>query len=153
MLLGSRVAELMGDRLRFAAAVMMVMVGSPHVASAQSASVSTLDFDTFRTAVQPIFLHKREKLARCYVCHSQGTPLRLQRLSPGATTWDDDQSRKNFEAVRRLVVPGDPAASRLLLMPLAAEAGGVAFHPGGKHWTSQSDPEWQVLANWVRGVK
>jgi hypothetical protein len=38
-------------------------------------------------------------------------------------------------------------------MPLAADAGGVAFHPGGKHWTSQSDPEWQVLANWVRGAK
>jgi len=36
---------------------------------------------------------------------------------------------------------------------LAAEAGGVAFHPGGKHWSSQDDPEWQTLAAWIRGAK
>jgi hypothetical protein len=36
-------------------------------------------------------------------------------------------------------------------MPLAEAAGGTAFHPGGKHWTSQDDPEWQALADWVRG--
>jgi hypothetical protein len=35
--------------------------------------------------------------------------------------------------------------------PLAASAGGDPFHTGGKHWTSQSDPEWQVLAAWVKG--
>jgi hypothetical protein len=37
-------------------------------------------------------------------------------------------------------------------MPLAHEAGGNSFHPGGKHWESQSDPEWQSLAEWVRSV-
>jgi hypothetical protein len=57
----------------------------------------------------------------------------------------------NFEATRRVVVPGDPANSRLLMMPLAAEAGGDPFHPGGKHWRAQSDPEWRRLADWVRG--
>ncbi len=35
-------------------------------------------------------------------------------------------------------------------MPLAEEAGGTPFHPGGKHWESQDDSEWQVLALWVR---
>jgi predicted NUDIX family NTP pyrophosphohydrolase len=52
---------------------------------------------------------------------------------------------------RRFVLPGVPMKSRLLTMPLAAEAGGVAFHPGGKHWTSQDDAEWKVLADWVNG--
>jgi hypothetical protein len=42
-----------------------------------------LDFEFFRTRVQPVFLRKREGLARCYVCHSQGTPLVLQQLSAG----------------------------------------------------------------------
>jgi len=37
-------------------------------------------------------------------------------------------------------------------MPLAAEAGGIAFHPGG-NWASQDDPEWRILADWVRGAK
>jgi YVTN family beta-propeller protein len=41
--------------------------------------------------------------------------------------------------------------SKLLLHPLAVEAGGDPGHDGGKHWTSQDDPEWQVLAAWVRG--
>ena len=112
-----------------------------------------LDFEVFKTRVQPVFLQKRKGLARCYVCHSQGTSFRLQPLSPGSSSWTDEESRRNFEAVQRLIVPGNPQASRLLTMPLAAEVGGVAFHPGGKHWTSQDDPEWQALAAWVRGAK
>src|SRR5437762_13779577 len=64
--------------------------------------------------------------------------------------WDEEQSRKNFEAWQRVVVPGDPTASRMLMHPLAAEAGGDPFHAGGKHWQSQDDPEWQTLAAWVR---
>ena len=103
--------------------------------------------------MQPIFLYKRKGLARCYVCHSQGTTFRLQPLAAGSASWSEEESRRNFDAARRLVIPGNPHASRLLTMPLAAEAGGVPFHPGGKHWTSQDDPEWQVLAAWVRGGK
>jgi hypothetical protein len=41
----------------------------------------------------------------------------------------------------------------MLMHPLAAAAGGDPFHAGGKHWTSQSDPEWQTLAAWVRGSR
>jgi len=109
-----------------------------------------LDFEFFRARVQPVFLKKRKGLARCYVCHSQGTAFRLQPLSPGSPSWNESESRRNFEATLPFVVPGNPLASRLLTMPLAAEAGGVAFHPGGKHWASQDDPEWQTLAAWLR---
>lgn len=110
-----------------------------------------LDYGTFTSRVQPIFLDKRAGHARCYVCHSQGTPFRLQPLSHGSTAWTDEESKKNFDAIQRLVVPGDPTASRLLMMPLATEAGGDPFHPGGKRWKSRDDPEWQMLAAWVRG--
>ena len=112
---------------------------------------SSLNFEVFKTKVQPLFLSKRPGHARCYVCHSQGTNFRLQSLSAGITTWNDEESRRNFEAVKRFVTPGNPDSSRLLLMPLAAEAGGVSFHPGGKFWTSKNDSEWQMLASWVRG--
>jgi hypothetical protein len=112
---------------------------------------AALDFETFRTTVQPIFLKKRDERARCYVCHSQGTPFRLQELSPGAATWNEEQSRKNFEAASKWVVPGDPDRSMLLTMPLAAEAGGRPFHPGGKHFMSKADPEYQALLAWIRG--
>jgi hypothetical protein len=96
-------------------------------------------------------LKKRAGLARCFVCHSTGTNFRMQPLAPGSAAWSEEASRRNFEAVRRVVVPGDVEASRLLMQPLASEAGGDPFHPGGKHFASRDDPEWRALAAWVRG--
>ena len=115
-------------------------------------TASPLDYASFRDRVQPIFLDKKAGFARCYVCHSQGTPFRLQRLPEGRAAWNEEETRKNFDAVRRLVAPGKPEASRLLLMPLAHEAGGTEFHPGGKRWTAKSDPEWERLAQWVKSA-
>jgi hypothetical protein len=129
-----------------------VTVSSGTLSTAGTASDVSLDYEFFKTKVQPIFLEKRPGHARCVVCHETGTP-RLQPLSEGATTWNEEQSQKNFEAWKRVVVPGNPSMSKLLLHPLAAEAGGDRFHAGGKHWTSQSDPEWRTLADWVNGAK
>ena len=120
---------------------------------ARSTAASALDFEFFKTKVQPIFLAKREGHTRCVSCHSKGTPMRLQALSPGATTWNDEQSRKNFEVVLPRVVPRRLTDSKLLLHPLLAEGGGDFYHSGGKHWNSFLDPEWQILANWVCGRK
>jgi len=114
---------------------------------------SKLDYEFFKTKVQPIFLKKREGHARCYVCHSTGTPFRLQRLSPGAAFWDEEQSRKNFKAVQAMVNLEHPEESPLLRHPLSEEAGGDAFHSGGKHFHSRSDPEWVVLREFVEGRK
>jgi len=113
---------------------------------------STVSYEFFRDHVQPIFLAKRPGHAKCIECHENQAP-RLQELPPGATTWNEEQSRKNFDAWSRFVVPGDPKASRMLMHPLASEAGGDPFHAGGKHWKSQSDPEWQTLAAWVNTGK
>ena len=115
------------------------------------ASSPSLDFEFFELRVQPVFTTKRPGNARCVTCHAFGTPMRLQPLAPGSATWTEEQSRKNFDVIRLRVVPGNPAASRLLLHPLAESAGGDPQHDGGKHWTSKDDPEWQTLAAWVRG--
>jgi hypothetical protein len=109
-----------------------------------------LDYAFFRDQVQPIFLNKRPGHARCVTCHQHGSPP-LQPLSPGAEIWNEEQSRKNFEVWKQFVVPGEPMKSMLLLHPLAKEAGGDRFHAGGKHFHSQDDPEWKVLAAWVNG--
>jgi hypothetical protein len=111
-----------------------------------------LDFEFFRSKVQPIFLAKREGHARCIACHAAATGMRLQPLAAGSTTWSEADSHTNFETVRRMVVPGS-LKSRLLMHPLATEAGGDFFHNGGKHFASQSDPEWSVLKDWVMGAK
>jgi hypothetical protein len=76
----------------------------------------------------------------------------LERLSPGAPVWAEEQSRHNFEVVSTLVNPGDPDTSRLLLHPLAPEGGGDVFHSGGRQFPSKRDPAWRTLAAWVNGA-
>ena len=109
------------------------------------------DFEA-QARIQPIFLAKRPGHARCYACHAgSGSNAYLQKLSPGAAEWDEAQSRKNFEAIKRLIPPGAPEKSRLLTRPLDERAGGDEFHGGGKHWASRDNSEWQTLAAWIRG--
>ena len=111
------------------------------------AAPSSLDFEVFKTKVQPIFLAKRPGHARCISCHASGTPFRLQPLAPGISTWTEEESRKNFDAAAR--VAAGSVRSPLLRHPLAEQAGGDFFHSGGKHWDSQNDAEWQTLKAWV----
>ena len=126
---------------------------APRAQAPASPAASALDFEYFRTKVQPIFLARRDGHTRCVSCHSKGTPMRLQELSPGATTWTEEQARMNFRVVQSRVVPNNLTSSKLLLHPLLAEGGGDFYHSGGKHWNSFLDPEWQTLANWVCGRK
>jgi hypothetical protein len=122
--------------------------------SAQPQAKPPLDFDFFRLRVQPVFLQKREGHARCYTCHAESNnALNLQRLTPGQSTWDLAQSRRNFETVAKLVNPGDTATSRLLQHPLAPEGGGDVFHSGGRQFANTDDPAWKTLAQWVAGAK
>jgi hypothetical protein len=138
----------MSARLLMAIAAALVGAGVSHAAAQQK----TLDYAYFKNRVEPIFLQKREGHTRCYVCHEEANNgLRLQKLSPGAASWTEDQSRKNFATVSALVVPGDLANSRLLLHPLAPEAGGDLFHSGGRQFASKDDPDWKILAQWVSG--
>jgi len=123
-------------------------------ASFSFAADVALDYDFYKSRVEPIFLKKRPGHGRCYVCHAESNnAFRLQKLSPGSKSWSEEQSQRNFERVLALVVPGDPEKSKLLLEPLAPEAGGLAFHSGGRQFSSKDDPDWKVLAQWVRGVK
>jgi len=128
-----------------------IMAAMATLQAQQPAPSPSLDFEFFKTRVQPILMAKRQGNARCISCHSTGTPMRLQPLSPGAATWTEEESRKNFDVVRPRVNAGNPGASKLLLHPLAVAAGGDPSHDGGKHWMSKDDPEWQTLAAWVRG--
>lgn len=122
-------------------------------AAAPPPQAAQLNFDVYRKYVEPLLTVKRNGNARCIDCHAPGAgTLRLQVLPEGTYAWTEEQSRKNFEAVARFVVPGTPRASRLLRHPLERAAGGDAFHGGGKHWTSQDDPEWQTIAAWVNGT-
>jgi YVTN family beta-propeller protein len=127
----------------------------PASSPGQAPAESSLDFDFYRSTVEPIFLAKRLGNVRCVTCHAGGasSQLRLQPVNDASRSWTEAQSRQNFQALQKFVVPGSPLTSRLLRHPLARAAGGDPFHGGGKHWSSQDDPEWQILAAWVRGEK
>jgi YVTN family beta-propeller protein len=119
-------------------------------ATSGSTQAASLSFEFFKTKVQPIFLKSRAEHARCYGCHILSNRIfHLEPLSPGSIDWSDEQSRKNFQSALEVVNPDDPAASKLLLHPLAPEAGGDPFHSGGRQFASKDDPDWRAMAEWV----
>jgi hypothetical protein len=122
--------------------------------TASFAVAQSVDFETYRTKVEPIFLKKRVGHARCIACHeASNSAFRLQPLAAGSSTWTEEQSRRNFENASRLVTPGNPEKSKLLIHPLAQEAGGDLFHSGGRQFASKDDPEWKIIAAWVKQAK
>jgi hypothetical protein len=132
--------------------IVVVMLGAGF--ACELAAAPALDFAFFKSRVEPVFLEKRPGHTRCVVCHAgSNNNLRLERLSPGQSTWSEEQSRKNFEMVSKLVNPGDPDTSRLLLHPLAPEGGGDIFHSGGRQFADKNDPQWKTIADWVNGAK
>lgn len=140
----------------FYASTQSATAQTPASADAQSPQ---LNYEFFKTRVEPILLKKRsDEHARCYVCHQVsrhgGGPLSLEMLTPGKTFWTEEQSRRNFETVSRLVVPGNPSLSLFLRMPMAPEAGGLAdTHQGGRQFASEDDPDWKNMRAWVMGQK
>jgi len=110
------------------------------------------DYGFYKAKVEPIFLTKKAGHTRCVVCHEgSNNNFNLQKLE--GTSWTEAQSRRNFEMVEKLVNPGDPETSLLTHHPLAPEAGGDAFHSGGRQFGSKDDPDWKTLAAFVNGAK
>src|ERR1700724_4407229 len=138
----------MSGRALIAVAVLAALAVCNPTTTAQM--VPKLDYEFFKSRVEPVFLTKRPDHARCYVCHVESNAFHLERLSPGARAWTEEQSRRNFETVSILVNPGDPDTSRLLLHPLAPEGGGDVFHSGGRQFSSKRDPAWRTLAAGVK---
>jgi hypothetical protein len=125
-------------------AILAVITSMTHLAMAQ-----TLDYETYKKTVEPIFTKKRPGHARCVACHSaSNNAFRLQPLAEGST-WTEEQSRRNFESVVILVNKSNPQASKLLMHPLAHEGGGDEFHSGGRQFLSKDDPDWKAIAAWI----
>ena len=138
------------------ACLLLAAAGPSRQAGGQPAASSTvspsLNYEFFKAKVEPIFLAKRPGHARCVVCHTtNNAPLHLVPLSPGSATWNEEQSRRNFQLVQRVVVPGFEG-SKLVTHPLAEQAGGDPHHGGGQQFNSQDDPEWLTLKAFVLGA-
>jgi hypothetical protein len=138
-----------------AACLLVAATGSLSEAVSQPAASPTaspsLDYEFFKTKVQAVFLARRPGHARCVVCHTfNNAAFKLVPLSPGSTSWNDEQSRLNFELVKRVAMPGH-LESKLIKHPLAEEAGGDPHHGGAQQFASQQDPDWLTLKAFVMG--
>ena len=117
-----------------------------------AAPVATLDFTFFRSCVQQVFATPREGHIRCSNCHAGG----LVGFAPppqNGKSWSDEEAKRAFQSISRLIIPGNPEQSRFLLKPLHPDGGGSYTHNGVRRWSSRDDPEWQMLAGWVRGER
>lgn len=116
------------------------------------AAEPAVDFTFFRSCVQRVFATPREGHIACSNCHAGG----LVGFAPppqNGKTWSDEEARRAFQSISRVIIPGNPEQSRFLLKPLHPDGGGTYTHNGPRRWQSQSDPEWQMLAGWVRGER
>jgi hypothetical protein len=117
-----------------------------------AAKEPAIDFTFFRSCVQPVFQNPREGHIRCSNCHNAGL-IGFAPVPADGKTWNDDEAKRAFAVITRLVVPGNPEQSRFLLKPLHPDGGGSYAHNGVRRWATRKDPEWQMLAGWVRGER
>jgi hypothetical protein len=141
----------MSVRVAVATAAVSVLT----LANAAVCDAAPLDYEYFKAKVQPIFVAKRPGHAPCVMCHAEATNnmLRLQKLPHDQATWSEEDTRRNFDTVSKIVeAADDPLQSKLLLHPLAPEAGGDPFHSGGRQFAGKDDPNWRIIADWARGA-
>jgi len=144
---------------RFVVSAVALLGGASFAEAQAAAQRPTLDYEFFKTRVQPIFLKRRSPdHARCYACHEMTKHperLSLESLSSGATAWNEEQSRRNFEAVSKMVTPGNVKASMFPFHPLAPEAGGdgLSIHAGGRQFETTDDPDYKTIEAWINGAK
>ena len=133
--------------------VATVAVSALALSSAAVSEAAALDYEYFKAKVQPIFLAKRPGHAPCVMCHAEANNmLRLQKL-PLGKTWSEDDTRRNFDTVSKIVEAADnPLQSKILMHPLAPEAGGDAYHNGGRQFEDKDDPSWKIIADWAKGA-
>jgi hypothetical protein len=111
-----------------------------------------LDFDFFRACVQPVFANPREGHIKCSNCHNAGI-IGFAPPPQDGKGWNDQEAKRAFSTITRLIIPGNPEQSRFMLKPLHPDGGGSYTHNGPRRWQSRQDPEWQMLAGWVRGER
>ena len=111
-----------------------------------------LDFEFFRACVQPVFANPREGHIKCSNCHNAGI-IGFAPPPQDGKAWNDQEAKRAFSTITRLIVPGNPEQSRFLLKPLHPDGGGSYTHNGPRRWASRKDPEFQMLAQWVRGER
>jgi hypothetical protein len=135
----------------------------PRVVSLTGENVSMgnvpFDFNYFTAFVQPLFVKKYGNAA-CVDCHTpeSNSSGRFRILAPGpGGRYTLAQSRVNFASALAVIDRKDPMKSKLLLKPLdpTTREGSLRGlnHDGGVFWHNQYDPDFEIVADWLKGAK
>lgn len=135
----------------------------PRVVSLSGEKVSIgrvpFDFNYFTAFVQPLFVKKYGNAA-CVNCHTpeSNSTGRFRILAPGpGGRYSVEQSRVNFASVLAVIDRKDPLKSKLLLKPLDPTTREGALrglnHDGGVFWHDEFDPDFKIVADWLKGAK
>ena len=120
-----------------------------YVAAAEPA----LDFEFFRSCVQKVFMTPREGHIPCSNCHGGGGLAGFAPVPQSGSEWNDQEAKRAFQTFSRVILPGNPDQSRFLLKMLHPDAGGSYTHNGPRRFQSRDDPEYRMLAAWIRGER
>ena len=124
-----------------------------------SAAKVPYDFNYFTAFVQPLFIKKYGEAA-CVDCHTpeKNASGSFRILAPGSRgRYTLEESRVNFVSILSVIDRKNPVKSKLLLKPLnpRASEGSVKglTHDGGVFWENEFDPDYTLIANWLKGAK
>ena len=132
--------------------IVLEWIGMLPVEEFTPAPEPTLDFAFYNSCVQEMYRNPRYGQLSCQECHAGGFTGFAPRAANG-TAWTEQEARRGFDAIQRLILPGNPVQSRWLLKPLHPDGGGSYTHNGVRRWQSRDDPEWLMMAAWVRGER
>jgi hypothetical protein len=110
-----------------------------------------LDFAFYRACVQQVFANPRTGQIHCGECHGANGLDDFAPVPSNGRLWNDEEAQRGFAKISRLIIPGNPEQSRFMLKPLHQDGGGIYAHNGPRRWQTRDDPEWQMLAEWIRG--
>ena len=105
-----------------------------------------IDFEFFRACVQPVFANPREGHIKCSNCHAEGI-IGFAPVPENGSTWSEQEAKRAFSTITRLILPGNPEQSRFLLKPLHPDGGGstrTTVHDAGSRGRIPSGRCWPV---------
>ncbi len=113
-----------------------------------------LDYEFFKSRVEPVFLTKRPDHARCYACHVESN--NAFHLREAFTRGARLDRRAIAPQLRNAIDTREPRRSRY--QPAAAspawrpKAAAMCITPADGSSPSKRDPAWRTLAAWVNGA-
>lgn len=117
-----------------------------------------LDFEFFKTKVEPYLAKPSGDGQSCVQCHVTHTLFKLDR--PDAQgIFTAEQSRRNFTNALKVVNLEYPESSLMLRKPMStAGSEGVVgasqlSHGGGKRWEDEDSDAYRNILRWVRGAR